>query len=146
MEARLNANDRPFCISALCGVFWRIPRCNAEVSGIRPWREAVLNGLRGSSIGGFHTRLHCNTFIEAAGLFIESHIDREDSTISVGGHRGLVRPYPISAAWPAEGMEALAPVAEYRRRIFARDKAPPQTDLPAESTMAVAAAGVRRRA
>lgn len=109
--------------------FWHIPWPNAEVFGICPWREAVLNGLLGSSIIGFHTQLHCINFIEAADRFIESHIDREDSTISISGQRTLVRPYPISIAWPPEAMSYQAPIHECRQRIFAQYNLSPQSYL-----------------
>lgn len=85
--------------------FWHIPWPNSEVFGICPWREAILDGLLGSSVIGFHTQLHCNNFVETADRFIECHIDRERSTISVGGHCALVRPYPISIDWPPTALK-----------------------------------------
>jgi len=109
--------------------FWHIPWPNAEVFGICPWREAMLNGLLGSSVVGFHTQLHCNNFMEAADRFIECHIDREDSTISVGGHTTLVRPYPISIAWPPEPLKTLPPPAQCREAVLNRFSLPPNTLL-----------------
>lgn len=100
--------------------FWHIPWPNAEVFGICPWREAVLDGLLGSSVVGFHTQLHCNNFIEAADRFMECHIDREESAISVAGETTLVRPYPISIAWPPEALQRQAPINECRQRVFER--------------------------
>ncbi|MDK9722988.1 MAG: trehalose-6-phosphate synthase [Rhodospirillales bacterium] len=100
--------------------FWHIPWPNSEVFGICPWREAILDGLLGSSVIGFHTQLHCNNFIETADRFIECHIDREQSTISVGGHCALVRPYPISIDWPPAALKGQAPVPDCRKEVFAR--------------------------
>jgi trehalose 6-phosphate synthase len=100
--------------------FWHIPWPNPEVFGICPWREQILDGLLGSSIIGFHTQLHCNNFIETADRYIESHIDREHATVSIGGRHTLVRPYPISIAWPPAPLEAQAPVPECRAAVFAR--------------------------
>lgn len=74
--------------NAIIITFWHIPWPNSEVFGICPWRDKVLAGLLGSSIIGFHTQLHCNNFIESADHFMESHINREHSTISVGGQIG----------------------------------------------------------
>ncbi|NJO34384.1 MAG: trehalose-6-phosphate synthase, partial [Rhodospirillales bacterium] len=100
--------------------FWHIPWPNSELFGICPWREQILDGLLGSSIVGFHTQLHCNNFIETADRFMQSHIDREHATISVGGRHTLVRPYPISIAWPPAPLEGQAPVPECRATVFSR--------------------------
>lgn len=89
--------------------FWHIPWPNPEVFSICPWREEVLQGLLGSSVLGFHTQFHCQNFIESVDRFLESHINRDQSIITAGEHSTLIRPYPISIAWPPEG---LADVAE----------------------------------
>lgn len=102
---------------AIIVTFWHIPWPNAELFSVFPWREAVLDGLLGSSIIGFHTRFHCNNFIETVDRFIESHIDREHATISVGGHSSLVRPYPISIEWPPAALDGQAPVAACRAAV-----------------------------
>lgn len=109
--------------------FWHIPWPNPEVFGICPWREEILDGLLGSSIIGFHTQLHCNNFMEAADRFIECHIDREETSVSVGGRTTLVRPYPISIAWPPEPLERVAPVAACRDAVLRRHNLPSHTIL-----------------
>ena len=109
--------------------FWHIPWPNSEVFGICPWREKIVDGLLGSSVIGFHTQLHCNNFIETADRFIECHIDREQATISVGGHAALVRPYPISIAWPPSPLENLPPAPECRAGVLARYGLPADTLL-----------------
>ncbi|CAA6603728.1 Trehalose-6-phosphate synthase [Rhodospirillaceae bacterium LM-1] len=115
--------------------FWHIPWPNSEVFGICPWREAIINGLLGSSVIGFHTQLHCNNFIETADRFIECHIDREEATVSVGGHSSLVRPYPISIDWPPAAMVGQAPTQDCRKAVLAR------FDMPSDTLLAV---GVER--
>ncbi|MHB1206381.1 MAG: alpha,alpha-trehalose-phosphate synthase (UDP-forming) [Rhodospirillaceae bacterium] len=100
--------------------FWHIPWPNAEVFGICPWREEILAGLLGSTVVGFHTQLHCNNFIETADRFIECHIDREDAVVSVGGQSALVRPYPISIAWPPDALQGQPPPEICRAQVFAR--------------------------
>jgi trehalose 6-phosphate synthase len=115
--------------------FWHIPWPNAEIFGICPWRKELLDGLLGSSVIGFHTQLHCNNFIETADRFIECHIDREQSMVSARGNSAVVRPYPISIAWPPEPLKRQAPVAECRAEIFRR------YGLPADVRLAV---GVER--
>lgn len=61
--------------------FWHIPWPNPEAFGICPWREEILRGLLGSSIMGFHTRFHCNNFLDTVDRFLEARIDNETSTI-----------------------------------------------------------------
>jgi trehalose 6-phosphate synthase len=109
--------------------FWHIPWPNAEVFSICPWREELMQGLLASSVVGFHTQLHCNNFIETADRFIACHIDREHATVSWGGNSALVRPYPISIAWPPEPLLRQAPIAECRKAIFDRFKLHPDTRL-----------------
>jgi trehalose 6-phosphate synthase/phosphatase len=109
--------------------FWHIPWPNPEVLGVCPWREAIVDGLLGSSIVGFHTQLYCNNFIEAADRFIECHIDREDAAVSVGGHSAQVRSYPISIAWPPPALAGLPPVRDCRASVFERYHLPSDTML-----------------
>lgn len=99
--------------------FWHIPWPNAERLGICPWREEILDGLLGSSIVGFHTRQHCNNFLEAVDKYLESRIDRENDAVVRSGATSLVRPYPISIAWPDPWTPGQAPVEECRRKVLA---------------------------
>jgi trehalose-6-phosphate synthase len=80
--------------------FWHIPWPNPESFGICPWRREIIDGLLGSTILGFHTRYHCNNFLQTVDRFVEARIEYESSTISFGGHLTLVEAYPISIAWP----------------------------------------------
>jgi alpha,alpha-trehalose-phosphate synthase [UDP-forming] len=100
--------------------FWHIPWPNSEVFSICPWREAILDGLLGSSIIGFHTQFHCSNFIESVDRFLETRIEREDAAISYGGRTSLVHAYPISIEWPPTLMESLPSVAECRRALRER--------------------------
>ncbi|MGO9428400.1 alpha,alpha-trehalose-phosphate synthase (UDP-forming) [Rhodoblastus sp.] len=100
--------------------FWHIPWPNPETFSICPWREEIMDGLLGSSILGFHTQFHCNNFLEATDRFMESRIDRENSSVSLGGHETLIRPYPISIEGPPAALAAQAPVAECRAAVRRR--------------------------
>jgi trehalose 6-phosphate synthase len=100
--------------------FWHIPWPNAETFGICPWREEIVHGLLGSSILGFHTQFHCNNFLEGADRFVESRIDREHSSVTVGGHETMIRPYPISIEWPPAALATQAPVAACRAAVCER--------------------------
>ena len=101
--------------------FWHIPWPNQEVFGICPWREAILEGLLGSSIMGFHTRYHVNNFIETVDRFLESRIDMETSSISYNGKIALVRAYPISIEWPPRWLVDVPPGPECLQQVRARD-------------------------
>ena len=100
--------------------FWHIPWPNPEAFGILPWREAVLDGLLGSSILGFHTQYHCHNFFDTVDRFLEARVDRETSTISYSGEPTEVQRYPISIEWPPVAFADQPPVAECRRQICKR--------------------------
>lgn len=97
--------------------FWHIPWPNAEVFGICPWREELLDGLLGSSILGFHTQFHCNNFLETVDRYVEARTDRETFTISYGGEQTAVHRYPISIDWPLASKAMEKSVEECRAEI-----------------------------
>lgn len=97
--------------------FWHIPWPNPEAFGICPWREEILSGLLGSSIMGFHTRFHCNNFIDTVDRFLEARIDSETSTISYGNKLTAVKNYPISIEWPSRWLKMQKSVPECRAEI-----------------------------
>ena len=99
-------------------VFWHIPWPNAERFGICPWRDEILDGLLGASIVGFHTQLHCNNFLEAVDTYLEARIDRENDAVVRGGLSSLVRPYPISIAWPDPWVPEQLPVDQCRDSVL----------------------------
>ncbi len=115
--------------------FWHIPWPNAECFGICPWKEEIVRSLLSSTILGFHTRYHCNNFLETVDRFIESRIDRESSSVISGGAETLVRAYPISIEWPPAALAQQRPVVECRRTVRAR------LGLPGNARLAV---GVER--
>ncbi|MBI5516553.1 MAG: trehalose-6-phosphate synthase [Deltaproteobacteria bacterium] len=98
--------------------FWHIPWPSAERFGIAPWREEILDGLLGSSIMGFHTRQHCNNFVDSVDAFLEARIDRESSAVVQRGQRTLVRPYPISIEWPVHRLDGVPAAPLCRRQVF----------------------------
>ena len=97
--------------------FWHIPWPNPEAFGICPWREEILDGLLGSDILGFHTRFHCNNFIDTVDRFMQSRIDRETSTIAYGDRFTAVNHYPISIEYPSRWIKTQRPVKECRQRV-----------------------------
>jgi trehalose-6-phosphate synthase len=101
--------------------FWHIPWPNAESFGICPWREEILEGLLGSSIMGFHTRFHCNNFLDATDRFLECRIDRDHAVVSFGKKLTAVKAYPISIEWPGRWMENPQTIYECRNDIRTRN-------------------------
>ena len=91
--------------NAIIITFWHIPWPNPEAFGICPWRREILEGMLGSTILGFHTRLHANNFLETVDRFVECRIDHARSAISYKGDLTSVRNYPISIAWPPKYMD-----------------------------------------
>jgi trehalose-6-phosphate synthase len=98
--------------------FWHIPWPNPESFGICPWRDELLAGLLGSTILGFHTRFHCQNFVETVDRYLEARIERESSTISYGGHLTRVEHYPISIQWPPEHVEKQLSVPLCRAKVL----------------------------
>ncbi|MFT4278502.1 MAG: trehalose-6-phosphate synthase [Rhodopseudomonas sp.] len=97
--------------------FWHIPWPNAETFSICPWKEQIIDGMLGSTILGFHTQFHCNNFFETVDRFIESRIDREHATVTLGGHETMVRAYPISIEWPPAALEGQPPIETCRTEV-----------------------------
>jgi len=109
--------------------FWHIPWPNPESFGICPWRKEVLEGLLGSTILGFHTQYHCRNFIDTVDRYLEARIGYENSTVSYGGHRTSIEPFPISIQWPSPFVDRQPGVAECRRRVLAREGLPADVKL-----------------
>jgi trehalose-6-phosphate synthase len=101
--------------------FWHIPWPNPESFGICPWREEILRGLLGSTILGFHTRYHCNNFLQTVDRFLETRIEHESSTVHAGGHLTQVESYPISIAWPTDTQPPMDECAQRLRSRFGLD-------------------------
>ncbi|HAX92207.1 MAG TPA: trehalose-6-phosphate synthase [Rhodospirillaceae bacterium] len=100
--------------------FWHIPWPNPEVFSICPWREEILAGLLGSSVLGFHTQFHCQNFMDSVDRFMESNINRDQSIVTALGNATLIKPYPISIAWPPEGLSDVPPADVCRENVRAR--------------------------
>jgi trehalose 6-phosphate synthase len=94
---RLVKEGRP---DARVAIFWHIPWPNPQAFGICPWERELLDGLLGADLIGFHTQSHCNYFLETIDGSLESRIDREHFAVNRGGHRTIVKPFPISVALP----------------------------------------------
>ena len=101
-------------------LFWHIPWPNAETFGVCPWKEELLSGMLRADILGFHTRYHCQNFLETVDRYVECQIDREHMTVTIQGHVCRVAPYPISIEWPPRWLEGLPSAEDCARAIRQR--------------------------
>lgn len=109
--------------------FWHIPWPNPEAFGICPWREEILRGLLGSSVMGFHTRFHCNNFLETVDRYLECRIDHETSTVSYQENLTAIRHYPISIEWPPKWVRGQNSVDKCRTTVRERHRLSADTAL-----------------
>jgi trehalose 6-phosphate synthase len=109
--------------------FWHIPWPNPEAFSICPWRNEILEGLLGSDILGFHTRYHCNNFIDTADRFIECRIDHDSSSISYKKKTTAINHYPISID-PQQLVTDITPSVEScKEAIYKLNHFPPTVKL-----------------
>jgi trehalose 6-phosphate synthase/phosphatase len=105
---------------ATIALFWHIPWPNAETFGVCPWKREMLLHMLSADILGFHTRYHCQNFLDAVDRFVECQIDHEHFTVTLQGHVCRVAPYPISIEWPPRWLQLLPDVAGCRAAIRQR--------------------------
>ena len=74
--------------------------------------------MLGSTILGFHTRFHCQNFVETVDRYLEARIERESNTISHGGQLTQVEHYPISIQWPPEWIDTQLSVPLCRAKVL----------------------------
>jgi trehalose 6-phosphate synthase len=91
------------------GHFWHIPWPSHDALAVCPWADELLEGLLGNDLLGFHTPADCAAFLEAVDRRIEAIVDRGEGSVRRGGHRTLVRPFPISVDAAEIEREAAAP-------------------------------------
>jgi trehalose-6-phosphate synthase len=106
---------------ATIALFWHIPWPNAETFGVCPWKREMLLNMLAADILGFHTRYHCQNFLESVDRFVECQIDREHMTVTLQGHVCRVAPYPISIEWPPRWLQFLPDVATCRATVRERN-------------------------
>jgi trehalose 6-phosphate synthase len=107
---------------ATIALFWHIPWPNAETFGVCPWKREMLLHMLSADILGFHTRYHCQNFLDAVDRFVECQIDHEHMTVTLQGHVCRVAPYPISIEWPPRWLQFLPDIATCRAAVHQRYK------------------------
>jgi len=116
---------------ARVAIFWHIPWPNPEVFGICPWKQEILLGLLGSDLIGFHIQFHCNNFLETVDRFLESKINWDQFTVEKEGSKTVVRPFPISVAFPGllDGKQKTETGPGTMRDVLLRQKITPSKYL-----------------
>jgi trehalose-6-phosphate synthase len=105
---------------ATISLFWHIPWPNAETFGVCPWKREILLHMLSADILGFHTRYHCQNFLETVDRFVECQIDHEQMTVTLQGRVCRVAAYPISIEWPPRWLKVLPDVASCRSAVRER--------------------------
>jgi trehalose 6-phosphate synthase len=105
---------------ATIALFWHIPWPNAETFGVCPWKREMLLHMLSADILGFHTRYHCQNFLDSVDRFVECQIDHEHMTVTLQGHVCRVAPYPISIEWPPRWLQLLPDIAACRAVVRER--------------------------
>jgi trehalose 6-phosphate synthase len=104
---------------AVLSLFWHIPWPNPEAFGICPWKKELLNGMLGADLIGFHTQFHCNNFLDTVDRFLEARVDREQFSVTFGGHTCYVKPFSISVEWPNRHEIPIEDYTRDREALFA---------------------------
>jgi trehalose-6-phosphate synthase len=105
---------------ATVALFWHIPWPNSETFGVCPWKREMLLHMLSADILGFHTRYHCQNFLDAVDRFVECQIDHEHMTVTLQGRVCRVAAYPISIEWPPRWLAHMPDVAACRAAVRER--------------------------
>jgi trehalose 6-phosphate synthase len=105
---------------ATIALFWHIPWPNSETFGVCPWKREMLLHMLSADILGFHTRYHCQNFLDAVDRFVECQIDHEHMTVTLQGRVCRVAAYPISIEWPPRWLLDLPDVSACRTAVRER--------------------------
>jgi trehalose 6-phosphate synthase/phosphatase len=105
---------------ATIALFWHIPWPNSETFGVCPWKAEMLSHMLAADIVGFHTRYHCQNFLDTADRYVECQINHEQMTVTLRGHVCRVVPYPISIEWPPRWLKQLPRIPDSRANVRAR--------------------------
>jgi trehalose 6-phosphate synthase len=92
--------------------FWHITWPAWDTFRACPQHRALLAGLLGNDLLGFHTERYCANFLDCvANAFEDAFVDREDGRVNYEGHTTTVQAFPlgVDAAAIAESSTAVDP-------------------------------------
>ena len=95
------------------GLFWHVPWPPLEVLAVLPEAEAVVRGMLGADLVGFHTEGYAERFLEAARALLGARVG--EGEVRLAGRRVRVGAFPI-------GVD-VAGLLEARTRVRARAEA-----------------------
>ena len=102
----------------LIAQFWHVPWPNRETFLICPWGPEIIEGLLGNDLLGFHTRYHCQNFLETVAATTEARVDDVTSTVTRAGRSTVVRPFPISVDLDSIRERSMSEAVTARLRRF----------------------------
>ena len=95
------------------GLFWHIPWPNPEAFRICPYGKAILAGMLGADLVGFHLQQYCNNFLETVDRLMESRLDWDHFAVELKEHASEILPFPISVQnWDERNVPAGTALAE----------------------------------
>ena len=98
--------------NATIAFFWHIPWPAMEVYRILPWARALLEGMLGSDVIGFHVEEYVENFLESARVLLGCRV--ADNVVHWEGRQIRVEAHPIGI--DVEGFEAMSSAAELEAR------------------------------
>jgi trehalose 6-phosphate synthase len=104
--------------------FWHIPWPNPEIFSICPWREAILDGLLGSQIIGFHTSGHVQNFLQSVQQSLESKVDLVNGQIHYKGAISKIAAYPMSIEWQNVDAARIPAASDARKFVLNENSLP----------------------
>ncbi|HDT13862.1 MAG TPA: trehalose-6-phosphate synthase [Candidatus Aminicenantes bacterium] len=116
--SRMIKEKRPDVVTAQ---FWHIPWPNPESFRVCPQAPAILKGLLGNDVLGFHIRYHCLNFLDSVDRFLETRISAESLSVNRRGHKTVVRNFPISIDFEKAATRAQSPEVEQRVKALRSD-------------------------
>jgi trehalose-6-phosphate synthase len=100
---------------ARIGFFLHIPFPPVELLLLEPEAEAILEGILGADLAGFHLDLYARNFVTAVEAATRHRWSQEDGSVLVEGRRVRVDSFPISI--PFEKFESTAVAPATARRV-----------------------------
>ena len=95
-------------------LFWHIPFPSADIFEVLPWAKAILCGMLGSDLIGFHTQNYVNNFLDSVKRVLGVQVDFHNGTVQWGGQEVRVKAAP--AGIDCNEFEELAAMDKTRQR------------------------------
>jgi trehalose 6-phosphate synthase len=109
--------------------FWHVPWPRPHEFAVCPWGPDLVDGLLASDILGFQTASDCQRFLDTLAGIGGVDVDDDEQAIVCGGHRTLVRAYPVSVEYPNRWVRAAASVERCRAAVLQQLGLPPDVRL-----------------